>query len=483
MLQNKSNKILSEISSFFTSSEKGVLKTIELFKVLNLSNIKLCIVDFNQAFYKKESVLLILLLFPLFSVKNIRQAMQNRLTGYFDAKKDVYYRFKNNPLINWRRVLSTVNRRLFKSIDKSSETKKTNLIKCLIIDDTDLEKSGKYIEHISRIWSHVFHRHILGFKGLFIGYWDGKSFFGLDFSLHKEKGKNKKSPFGFKPTQLKKQYKKKREKTAPGYKRVSELLIKKTDNAISLIKKVLRTDLVVDYILMDSWFVNDKMIKFVKNIKGEVHLIGMLKNGNSKYIFQQNELTAKQIANKLQKRKKVKRVRSLNMYVGESVLTYKGSEIKVFFCKTSKRGKWHLLVSTNTALSIEVAYRIYSNRWSIEVFFKECKQYFGLGKSQSQDFDGQIADITMNMVQYNLLSAAKRFVSYETMGQLFQNLQDNMRELTISEKIWGFILELLQIVADIFNSDFNELIINILKSDEKENRLVNLIEHSYLKAA
>ena len=241
--------------------------------------------------------------------------------------------------------------------------------------------------------------------------------------------------------------------------------------------------MVVDYILMDSWFVNDKMIKFVKNIKGEVHLIGMLKNGNSKYIFQQNELTAKQIANKLQKRKKVKRVRSLNMYVGESVLTYKGSEIKVFFCKTSKRGKWHLLVSTNTALCIEVAYRIYSNRWSIEVFFKECKQYFGLGKSQSQDFDGQIADITMNMVQYNLLSAAKRFVSYETMGQLFQNLQDNMRELTISEKIWGFILELLQIVADIFNSDFNELIISILKSDKKENRLVNLIEHSHLKAA
>lgn len=482
MLQNKSNKILSEISDFFTSGEKGVLKTIELFKVLNLSNIKLGIVDFNQAFYKKENVLLILLLFPLFSVKNIRQAMQNRLTGYFDAKKDVYYRFKNNPFINWRRVLATVNRRLFKSIDKSGTTKH-NLIKCLIIDDTDLEKSGTRIEHVSKIWSHVFHRHILGFKGLFIGYWDGKSFFGLDFSLHKEKGTNKKRPFGFKPTQLKRQYKKKREKTASGYKRVSELLVKKTDNAISLIKRALKTKLEVDYILMDSWFVNDKMIKFVKNIKEEVHLIGMLKNGNSKYVFQQNELTAKQIANRLKKRKKVKRVRSLNMYVGQSTLTYKGSEIKVFFCKTSKRGKWHLLVSTNTMLCIEVAYKIYSTRWSIEVFFKECKQYFGLGKSQSQDFDAQIADITMNMVQYNLLSVAKRFVSYETMGQLFRNLQDNIRELTISEKIWGFILELLQIIADIFNSDFNELIVNILKVKQKENRLINLIEHSYLKAA
>jgi hypothetical protein len=29
----------------------------------------------------------------------------------------------------------------------------------------------------------------LGFKGLFLGFHDGKSFLGLDFSLHGEKGK------------------------------------------------------------------------------------------------------------------------------------------------------------------------------------------------------------------------------------------------------------------------------------------------------
>ena len=171
------------------------------------------------------------------------------------------------------------------------------------------------------------------------------------------------------------------------------------------------------------------------------------------------------------------------MYVAETILIFKGIEIKVYFCKTSKRGKWHLLVSTDTSLGILRAYEIYSIRWSIEVFFKESKQYFGLGKSQSRDFDSQISDITINIIQYNIFSTAKRFTAYETLGELFREVQGNIQELTISEKIWGFILELLHIVSDIFDSDFNELIIRILKTEQVNNKIVNQLQYNLLKAA
>ena len=57
--------------------------------------------------------------------------------------------------------------------------------------------------------------------------------------------------------------------------------------------------------------------------------------------------------------------------------------------------KWHGLLTTNLDLSFEQAYKIYSKRWSIEVFFKESKQHLGLGKCQSQDFDAKIASITI----------------------------------------------------------------------------------------
>jgi hypothetical protein len=52
------------------------------------------------------------------------------------------------------------------------------------------------MELIGKIFSHVTHTSNFGFKGLFMGYHDGKSFFSLDFSLHGEKGKNQNKPYG-----------------------------------------------------------------------------------------------------------------------------------------------------------------------------------------------------------------------------------------------------------------------------------------------
>ena len=70
--------------------------------------------------------------------------------------------------------------------------------KCLVIDDSDLLKTGRYIEKISRIFDHVSRRFILGYKLLAMGYWDGASFVPMDSSLHRERGKNKDKPFGLK---------------------------------------------------------------------------------------------------------------------------------------------------------------------------------------------------------------------------------------------------------------------------------------------
>jgi len=69
---------------------------------------------------------------------------------------------------------------------------------------------------------------------------------------------------------------------------------------------------------------------------------------------------------------------------------------------------------------------------SIEVFFKEAKQYFGLGKLQSQDFDTQIADISIAIIQYNVFSLAKKIEAYETLGGLFKEIKEQVIEYTIS---------------------------------------------------
>lgn len=139
--------------------------------------------------------------------------------------------------------------------------------------------------------------------------------------------------------------------------------------------------------------------------------------------------------------------------------------------RDGKNGEWNGLLTTNLELDFQDAYRIYSMRWTIEVFFKECKQYLGLGKCQSQDFDAQIASTTICVLQYNLLSVVKRFEGYETIGELFRNTKENIVELTLWERIWQIIIEMIHELANIFECDTELLMEQIISENE---RLKNL---------
>lgn len=482
MLHGKSNKIFSEINNYFTSSEKAVTQIVHLYEYLKLSNVELNLSPAKQTQHDKRDLLFMLLLFPLFSISNISGYYESALYKYMRAGKDTFYQFKNNSWVAWRNLLYTLNLRLLRKVKQQADDT-GSLPRCLVVDDTDFQKTGYHIEHIGKIWSHVQHKCVLGYKGLFLGYWDGKSFFGLDFSLHKEKGKNKKKPYGLNRKQLSRQYKKNREFLTKGYTRELELRINKIENAIMMIRRALDKKLKVDYILMDSWFVCERMLSFVKRFRRNIHLLGMTKMGSTQYTIEGKNRSANTTAQMLKNKKRVKHIKSIGLYCAETEAEYKGIPVKLFFCKTSKRGKWHLLLTTDRSLGIIKAYQIYSIRWSIEVFFKESKQYFNMGKSQSQDFDAQIADITLATLQYNIFSLAKRFAAYETLGQLFRDGKSHILELTIAQRIWGFILELIELIKDIFDIDTNELIVNIMKSDTKNNKIIKLLQYQQSNAA
>jgi len=53
------------------------------------------------------------------------------------------------------------------------------------------------------------------------------------------------------------------------------------------------------------------------------------------------------------------------------------------------------------------------------------------------------------MLQYNILSVAKRFSEYETLGELFQSANAEIIELTITERIWLIIKEIISQLADL----------------------------------
>ena len=79
-------------------------------------------------------------------------------------------------------------------------------------------------------------------------------------------------------------------------------------------------------------------------------------------------------------------------------IEYKGNKLKAFWVKTKGSETWKMLVSTDTDITFTNAMKYYQIRWSIEVFFKECKQNLNINKCQSTDFDAHIAWITLTHI-------------------------------------------------------------------------------------
>ena len=111
---------------------------------------------------------------------------------------------------------------------------------------------------------------------------------------------------------------------------------------------------------------------------------------------------------------------------------FEGRNVRLFFCKRGKWAKWNGLITTNRLLCFIDAYRIYSMRWSLEVVFKESKQNLGLGKYQMRNYSSQISMTAITAMQYNLLSTARRFSDYETIGGLFKDAAISSVELTLT---------------------------------------------------
>ncbi len=474
MLQDKYIKNLHEIKDLFTQGEKVSDTILDFHRYIFNTGSTQEINSIKKRGYHVRDILLELLLMPFFSVSSIRALILSGIDKITDAEKDVYYRFKNRSDIDWRKLHRNIAKRFVKLSEKRGESS-SSTVKCFIVDDTTLEKSGKKIEYIGKVYDHVSQRMVLGFKILLFGYWDGKSFIPLDSSFHNEKGKNKKRPYGFSRKELSARYHKRRESWSCGSQRVRELTTSKISNTLKMIKRSVKNGFKADYVLVDKWFMGESFIKDIRKIKkGMLHIVGLCKMDKRKYVYNRKEYSAKQLL-KLRKNYS-KRSKKINARYIEIDVLYKGLKLKLFFSRYSRRGKWQLLVTTDLSLSYNKTVEIYNIRWSIEVYFKESKQYLNLGHSESNDFDGQIADATISMIQYIVLSINKRFSSYETMGELFRKSQKELIELTIANRIWKLFIILQQKMVELFEIEIDmDILYRKMINDEKHGKILLLL--------
>ena len=477
MPSNKSTNIFSEIGKFFkeNDSPSAMNAIMDMTKALRLSEKRLfgseskCNCKLTQL-----QVLGLLMLFPCFMVRNAYNYGKSSLSGLFGCGKDMFYRFISNESYDWRKILATVSVQLWNKSQEKRTAKSAEPV-CLMVDDTDYPKRGVQTELIGKIYSHVTHSMVLGFKGPFVGITDGVSQMLLDFALVGEEGKNGKH--GMKQSQLDARFSKEHAEDSHTARRIEEYGQSKIALMIGMVRRVIKRKIRFDYVLADSWFACAEVVRFITSRHVGCHYLGMIKMGKTKYAYKGGEYTANQLVALLDKPKKGRcYCRRLGCHYITVDVGFAGRSVRLFFCKRNKQGKWSGLITTNRKLDFLEAYKIYSMRWSLEVVFKESKQNLGLGKYQMRNFSSQIAMTAITAMQYDLLSTARRFSDYETVGGLFKDATFGSIELTLTERIWNTVLVLVREIAECFSIEDEHILDMLVNRSDKLNHLVEIYQ-------
>lgn len=463
---NKNRQIISELKDFFRQNDasRAINAVNKVMDKLVIQTRTVGPVKNPNCKFTFVQLVKLLVLQPFFSVKTPADYAGSALGKLFSCKKDSFYRLMDDGRIDWRRIIHSVNRQLIGLISRRADAK--DVTRCVILDDTDLPKRGMKAEGLGKVFSHTAMKRILGFKALFLCYTDGKTQMMVDATIQAETGKDADKPQGLTRKQRAAQYSRERGEDEKVNTRKEEMLQSKITNAIKMLRRCIVEGLRFDYLLVDSWFPCAELLRFIHSRHFKCDIIGMIKMGKTKYETALGNISAPDIIAKLEKSKQIKRNRSIGYKTASVKARFAGLDVQLFFFRKGN-GSWNALITTDMHIDANRAFKLYARRWCIEVAHKEMKGLLNLGKCQCVDFAGQVAALSLCMIQYNVLGTVKRFESYETIGGLFAELTGETLELTVIQRIWGLIMEVINVIAEFISCDPFELTEQVINNNHR----------------
>ena len=236
MLQSKGIETLEELKKYFSNSEKKVDYLLDILKFFDFKKIHQKLNAIKRQGSSISSILSVLVILPFLNQASIHALLRSGSKNMAGGGKDVYYRTKNREDVDWRGVLTAFVRRFLYIVAKKGDNEGAGP-RCLAIDDTYLPKVGTKAEFVSRVFDHVTHRFLIGMRLLQLCYYDGKSTIPIDFSIHREKGKNAAKPYGLTKKQLAEQLKGNRNAGTSADIRAKEVDASKMEVGKAMIKK------------------------------------------------------------------------------------------------------------------------------------------------------------------------------------------------------------------------------------------------------
>ena len=314
----------------------NALKELKIGKLLRNSNItKSCGISAYEVFQ--------FLLLLVFQGRNLFRFLNSKHKDQA-VSKNTYYRFLNETSYNWSKFLLLLAAKVTSRFDALARPERVK-----VLDDSVVKRNrSKSVELLARVYDHVEHKFQKGFTLLTLGWADGYSFIPVGFNLLSSAKKNNRYN----------EISENIDHRTNGYKFRKESMMSKTDAAVLLIQRTLQSGINADYLLMDTWFTTEPMIRSVLDTGLDV--IGMVKQLKQRYTYKGKKYT-------LHRLKRMVRFEGAKNIFGSLVVTTKtGIPVKIVFVRNrNKKSECLYLLSTDVSLSDAEIVRIYGNIWQV----------------------------------------------------------------------------------------------------------------------
>lgn len=385
----------------------NALKELKIGKLLRNSNItKSCGISAYEVFQ--------FLLLLVFQERNLFRFLNSKHKDQA-VSKNTYYRFLNETSYNWSKFLLLLAAKVTSRFDALARPERVK-----VLDDSVVKRNrSKSVELLARVYDHVEHKFQKGFTLLTLGWSDGYSFIPVGFNLLSSAKKNNRYN----------EISENIDHRTNGYKFRKESMMSKTDAAVLLIQRALQSGINADYLLMDTWFTTEPMIRSVLDTGLDV--IGMVKQLKQRYTYKGKNIHF--IGSKEWSALKVRKIFWLFSSYHQT-----GIPVKIVFVRNrNKKSECLYLLSTDVSLSDTEIVRIYGNRWSIECFFKSSKSFLKLGTEfQSHNYGAMVSHTTIVFTRYIILEWIRRnHNDQKTYGELFFMFCDDIQDMDLTNAL------------------------------------------------
>ena len=251
----------------------------------------------------------------------------------------------------------------------------------LIVDDTIIEKSGKHMDGVGFLFDHC----------------KGKSVRCHDIVSTHYKHRDQQVPLYFTPY-------------------VKEELAMQQDvwfkTKIQIALDLFRKSLMKvhpEVVVFDAWYMSKEIVDFLNN-----RSLTWISSAKSNRLIQVDDtwISVSAYAKTLSKQV----FKRINKLVGEqrfkwiyetTVVMKNIGLVNLLILRQRRNSKTYtFLVSNNTSLDGLKVLEYYKKRWSIEVFYRDCKQHLGMGEYQVRGLDAVVIHLHLVFLAYTLLKNA-----------------------------------------------------------------------------